>query len=168
MKKILFLMAVALCFVPKITMAQEVKTIPAMSIQNIAVNTINNEEDSPDITILSPKEIACVTSSSKALISGVAKEGNSVDIDVNSLILSKGKYGIDALITPVEGYSLEVDKLGFFAQEISLKKGDNLIIIKVQSEDESCEFKYVITYDENIGEDIVKKMIQITESGIFE
>lgn len=158
-----FLLALLLFLAPNLTFANQ-NVSGAMDKLSI-VDEKKQAKIPEDICITSPKEIASLADSDKTICSGRAAEGDVVNIDTYTLILSASNT--DNMLIPYENYDFTINNLGLFAQEINLKKGDNLVVCTITRNDKKYTFKYVITYSDNPAENLIEKINILSQKDII-
>lgn len=159
------LLASFLVLAPNFSFANQ-KVEKMSKIEKIASIEIENKDEVPkDIKITSPKEIASISESDKVVLSGTASPGDSVNIDVYSLIIAKNST--DDVLVPLEQINFTINELGIFAQEISLKKGDNLLICKIKRNNKEFIFKYIVTYSDDLKVNLMEKIETLSKKDII-
>lgn len=140
--------------------ANSADNLPIPKVKQSNVKT----EDIPEFfKITTPEEKNILTTSSKLAISGIAKQGDNVKVEVYFVTVSKNKDGVDMNKTLIDSFETDVDKLGIFAQEVNLSKGENIIYITLTRDSKEYKYMYNVSVSNSVSRTLDKK-IKITDT----
>ena len=121
-----------------------------------------------DFEITNPKEEAAIVPGENIVLTGIGVEKDKIDIEVYSVkrTLPKDKdKEKEAVIKKLNNsYVVNVDALKVFAQEIELKEGENLVVIRVIRGDRKYTVNKTVNYNKNMELNKIIRQLEYKDS----
>lgn len=130
--------------------------LPTFTYANNGVNDKKSPARFEEFEITTPKDDSTLVTTDTIVLTGQGKENDKIEIEVYSVkkTIVKGKESFIKKLNTT--YSVKVDALKVFAQEIELKEGENQVVIKVARDNKKNYFVKTINYFTNKDKNFTK------------
>lgn len=138
-------------------------SLPTFAYANNTGDKVQNKLLNFEIT--NPKEEATIVPSSNIVLTGVGVDKDKLDIEVYSVKRTVNKDKELVIKKLNNSYSLTIDSLKLFAQELELKEGENLIAVNLTRNDKKYVLERTVNYNKNMQLNTIIRQLDYKEAG---